>query len=241
MRIGTAGQLPGGSISFPVPKETLQQALSCPEQLEGLRFNTFEDEDDEIFGRWRREVRISGNQDAANAEPAFEKEKSDSGIQHPPTPSPTPSNTQLLPLSAPSESYESPPDSPSNQLLQEQASQSNREHEYGLTREIGLNLDESNIIDQPRRRIPRNDPFFQSYFTIDDIVAYNFAAAQEQSKPLERTHRSQLSIKPEHWKDAIKHRFKDEQIEAPKVEIKALESMGTFEIVEDPRKHSQIQ
>jgi len=155
-----------------------------------------------------------------------------------PTPSPTPSN---CPVRVSDSDEQNGPVPESSQLAQEQQ-----------TREIGLNPeDPNNIIDRPRRRTQRIDPYLQSYFLdnsdnnnnadIYNTYYFNFTTALEpQIKEKPRLHRNQLPLEPEHWKDAMKYRFKDKWIYAAEIKKKSLEKMGTFSIDNDPRQLNQV-
>ena len=116
-------------------------------------------------------------------------------------------------------------------------------------REIRSEIDESNILTEPRVRRPsqcqqeadlsssrrRRDAYMTQIESPYDLPGYfnAFATAMSQPRPL---HRDQLPSPPKNWKELLAHPFKDDFMKAAEVEFSEVEARGTFRCVKRPQK-----
>ncbi|HEY4384144.1 MAG TPA: reverse transcriptase domain-containing protein, partial [Ktedonobacteraceae bacterium] len=103
---------------------------------------------------------------------------------------------------------------------------------------LSADLHPAHIITTGRTRRPPNNPDFHSYYTsdLDNLPAVRaaFATGLYAPKPQNRAHRDDLPQAPRNWKEALRHPYKDDWIQAAQDELNSLEKMQAFERVRTP-------
>ncbi|KAJ6163950.1 hypothetical protein N7470_002622 [Penicillium chermesinum] len=108
--------------------------------------------------------------------------------------------------------------------------------------DINGDVDESNILQTTRTRRPRIDPDFQSFYSKFHLLekedreirrAYTTAFNIGKTMP-NRLHSDDLPPPPKSWKDLRTHPYGEMFYTAARIEIEALKSKGTFDVVDEP-------
>ncbi|KAJ5248588.1 hypothetical protein N7468_000039 [Penicillium chermesinum] len=109
--------------------------------------------------------------------------------------------------------------------------------------DINGDVDESNILQTTRTRRPRIDPDFQSFYSKFHLQeeeedreirrAYTTAFNIGKTMP-NRLHSNDLPPPPKSWKDLRTHPYREMFYTAARIEIEALKSKGTFDVVDKP-------
>jgi IS30 family transposase len=104
-------------------------------------------------------------------------------------------------------------------------------------RQIGLDLDEANIVEGPRTRKPssrRREAYLTQLEKPEIMTGYltAFAVALNQPKPLSQ---ESLPPPPKNWREMLNHPHRDGFMKAAQVEYRELETRGTFKAVLRPR------